>query len=150
MNREKPQARALPAILAELGATPAEARRLVDAGRAAREGADPPGVPAALIAFLDATDVLGKTAHRVLGHVPEADAYHSEETSASAAPPPDADALLARLAFLREHIVSTIDVQGAEVWQRRAADGRPLQAYAEELARTDAALLVRLRAVTRG
>src|SRR5436189_173688 len=99
-----------------------------------------------------ASDILGKTAHRVLGHVPDEAAYHApEEGAPAAAPPPepDADSLLARLTFLREHIVSTIDQQGAEVWQRRAEDGRPLQAYAVELARADAALLTRLREVIR-
>jgi hypothetical protein len=63
---------------------------------------------------------------------------------------PEADALLTRLSFLREHIVSTIDVQGAEVWQRLADDGRPLQAFAEDVARADVTLLARLREVTRG
>jgi hypothetical protein len=151
MNRSTSQAQALRAILAVLGATPAAARALVEAGRAAHDGLDTPGVLATLAEFLSATDILGTTAHRVLGHVPDADAYHTpeEEAPTQTPPPPEADTLLARLAFLREHIVSTIDVQGAGVWRRRAEDGRPLQAYAEELARTDAVLLARLQEVTR-
>jgi hypothetical protein len=150
MSTTAKQARALRAILAELGATPAQVRVLVEAGRAAHGGSDSPAVLATLTEFLAATDVLGKTAHHVLGHVPEANAYHppGEEAPRPAPAPPDVEALLVKLAFLREHIVSTIDVQGAAVWQRRADDGRPLQAYAEDLARTDAALLARLREVT--
>jgi hypothetical protein len=149
MNTRTTNARALRAILAELGATPPEARARVEAGRA-RRGADTPEVLATLAELLHASDILGKTAHDVLGHVPDPADYHAPaDAPAPAAPPaPDADALLARLTFLREHIVSTIDVQGAEVWQRPAADGRPLQAYAEDLARTDRALLARLRDVT--
>jgi hypothetical protein len=150
----KAKARALRAILAGLGDTPARVQELVEAGRAARGGEDTPEVPAALGEFLGATDVLGKTAHRVLGHVPEVAEYHppAGHALAPAVVPavPDVDALLTRLTFLREHIVSTIDVQGTEVWQLRAEDGRPLQAYAEDLARADAALLARLREVVGG
>jgi hypothetical protein len=155
MSTHQSNARVLRAILAELGATPAQARTLIEAGRTAQGGADAPGVLATLTDFLDATDVLGKTAHHILGHVPDAAAYHSAPEAASTpvappppAPEPDVDALLTRLTFLREHIVSTIDVQGAEVWQRRAEDGRPLQMYAEDLARADQALLARLARVT--
>jgi hypothetical protein len=151
MHRNETGARTLRAVLAELGATPAAARALVEGGRAARGGVDAPGAVATLVQFLDATDVLGKTAHRVLGHVPETAEYPTAaaEPAAAAPPSPDADALLTRLTFLREHIVSTIDVQGAEVWQRLTEDGRPLQAYAEDLAQADATLLARLRKVTR-
>jgi hypothetical protein len=159
MHPKEDAAKALRATLATLGATPAQARALVGAGRAARGGVDTPETLAALKEFLSATDVLGKTAHHVLGHVPDADAYaapaaHPPADAAPApvaAPPaPDAEALLVKLTFLREHIVSTIDVQGAEVWQRRADDGRPLHAYAEDLARADVNLLAHLRDVSRG
>src|SRR5438067_620379 len=98
MKKKETGSGALRVILAELGATPAQARALIEAGRAARGGTDPPGVVATLAEFLHATDVLGETAHRVLGHVPEATEYHTpgEETPAAAAPPPEADVLLAR------------------------------------------------------
>lgn len=150
MERDDTDARTLREILAELGASPARARGLVEAGRATR-GGDTPDTLATLREFLSATDVLGATAHRILGHVPEVAEAHPPAVAAptAAPPPPDADQLLARLTFLREHIVSTIDVQGADVWQRRAEDGRPLQAYAEDLALNDQALLARLREVTR-
>jgi hypothetical protein len=52
--------------------------------------------------------------------------------------------------FLREHIVSTIDVPGAAVREQPAEDGRPLRAYAEDLARADETLLARLRDMTDG
>jgi hypothetical protein len=153
MSGKEIEARALRAILAELGATSAKARELVESGRASYSGADPPGTLATLTELVQASDILGKTAHRVLGHVPDASDYQSS-AGASEHPPapppaPEVDTLLTRLTFLREHIVSTIDQQGAEVWQRPAEDGRPLQAYAEELAQADTALLARLREVTR-
>jgi hypothetical protein len=141
--------RALRATLAELGATPTRARVLVEAGRSARGGTDTPDVIAALNEFLEATQILGKTAHQVLGHVPDAAEYDAPAEESPAPAAPEADRLLEQLTFLREHIVSTINVQGAEVWQQRAEDGRPLQAYAEELARADRALLARLHSVTR-
>src|SRR5437667_10476361 len=75
MKRKETRSGALRAILAELGATPAQARALIEAGRAARGGTDPPGAAATLAEFLHATDVLGQTADRVLGHVPEATEY---------------------------------------------------------------------------
>jgi len=158
MNTQGNQSEALRATLTALGATPAQARAYVEAGRAARNGVDTPETLATLREFLGATDILGKTAHHVLGHVPDAADYATPAEHASDPTPPkppaptspDGDALLTRLTFLREHIVSTIDVQGAEVWQRVADDGRPLQAYAEDLARADAALLARLDEATRG
>jgi hypothetical protein len=142
---------ALHATLAELGATPARVRALVEASRADCGGVDSSGVLGALHEFLAATDILGKTAHRVLGHVPDAVEYTEPKKAedATGARTREADTLLARLTFLREHIVSTINVQGAEVWQRTTEEGRPLQEYAEDLARTDAVLLARLREVTR-
>src|SRR4051794_35089392 len=149
---QKTRAEALGEILTELGAVPAQARAWIEAGRAARGGADPPGAVATLHELVSATDVLGATAHRILGHVPDAadDEPPAGETAPAGLPPPDADALLARLAFLHEHIVSTIDIQSAAVWQQPAEDGRPLQAYAEALAETDAALLARLRELAAG
>src|SRR5437870_3667746 len=100
MNMNETNTRALRAILAELGSTPAKARTLVEAGRAAHGGADPPGALATLNELVRASDILGKTAHRVLGHAPDEAAYHSPETDAPAAaapPEPDADTLLTRL-----------------------------------------------------
>lgn len=147
MTRNQSPEQALRSVLNTLGATPAAARTLLESGDARA-----PAVVATLADLIEASDILGKTAHRVLGHVPEAADYHPPAEGVPVPPPPipDAEALLARLAFLREHIVSTIDVQGADVWQRPAEDGRPLQAYAEELARADTVLLARLQEITRG
>jgi hypothetical protein len=152
MSTQRTEARALRATLAALGATPGKVRALVKIGRGAHGGKDTPETLATLKEFLDATDVLGKTAHHVLGHVPDAADYSppADHPPVTAPPVPDADALLVRLTFLREHIVSTIDVQGADVWQRRADDGRPLQAFAEDLARRDVELLKHLSKVTLG
>ena len=84
-----------------------------------------------------------------MGHVPDAADYDGAAEEAPAPAAPEVNRLLEQLTFLREHIVSTINVQGAEIWQQRAEDGRPLQAYAEELAIADRALLARLQSVTR-
>lgn len=131
----------LRAVLADIGTTPATVTDLLagldeDAMRYV-----PPGGRSCLdlVAALVASSLrLGKVAHDVLGHVPGAG------DGAPAARPSGA-MLQAQLRFLREHIVSTVDQQGADVWSNRTPAGRPLFAYAVNLQRDDTALLAELR-----
>jgi hypothetical protein len=50
-----------------------------------------------------------------------------------------------QLRFLREHIVSTVDQQGAAVWSTPTPAGRPLSAYAVDVQQRDRALLTELQ-----
>lgn len=131
----------LRAVLADIGTTPATVTALLSGldedalryaapgGRSCRD----------LVEALIATSLhLGQVAHDVLGHVPGAGA-------AAPAEPPDGAALQTQLRFLREHIVSTVDQQGAAVWSHPTSAGRPLFAYAVDLQRGDAAMLADLR-----
>jgi hypothetical protein len=90
--------------------------------------------------FVAASERLGQVAHDVLGHVPAGGAYPERATAPSAAE------LQAHLRFLRDHIVSTIEQQGVAVWFRTSAEGRPLCAFAVDLAERDKELLVALKA----
>lgn len=131
----------LRAVLAGIGATSAAVTALLsgldeDALRYA-----PPGGRSCrdLIEALIASSLhLGQVAHDVLGHVPGAG-------TAAPAEPPDGVALQTQLRFLREHIVSTVDQQGAAVWSHPTPAGRPLFAYAVDLRRGDDMLLAELR-----
>lgn len=78
--------------------------------------------------LVEAGAELGRVAHDVLGHVPGVGSapYAAHDTS-------DIAALLTQLRFLRAHIVSTVDQQGAEVWATPTPAGRPLIAYAVDL-----------------
>jgi hypothetical protein len=87
--------------------------------------------------LVDASFALGRVAHEVLGHVPGA----SGAATAEQAGRPSAKQLLLQLRFLREHIVSTVDQQGAAVWATLTEAGRPLFAYAVDLLQQDAAWL---------
>jgi hypothetical protein len=93
--------------------------------------------------FVAASERLGQVAHDVLGHVPAGGAYPERAAAPSAAE------LQTHLLFLRDHIVSTIEQQGAAVWFRTSVEGRPLCAYAVDLAERDQELLVALNAAAR-
>ena len=80
---------------------------------------------------------LGTVAHDVLGHVPGAG-------SAKPPAPPTTAMLQEQLRFLREHIVSTVDQQGAAVWSTPTPAGRPLYAYAIDVQERDRTLLADL------
>ncbi len=83
---------------------------------------------------------LGKVAHDVLGHVPgAADGYVTPQGR------PSSEQLLQKLSYLRAHIVSTVDQQGAAVWSTPTAAGRPLFAYAVDLQESDIAMIGALR-----
>lgn len=106
----------------------------------------PPGAssPADILQQLvNAGAELGTVAHDVLGHVPgAADGYVTPQGQPSGAE------LLQKLRYLRAHIVSTVDQQGAEVWSSPTPAGRPLFAYAIDLQQRDITLLAALRQAT--
>jgi hypothetical protein len=131
----------LRATLADIGTTPATVAALLTGLGEDALGYAPPGGRSCrdLVGALIASSLrLGQVAHDVLGHVPGAG-------SAAPAEPPDDAALQTQLRFLREHIVSTVDQQGAAVWSHPTPAGRPLFAYAVDLQRGDNALLAELR-----
>lgn len=105
--------------------------------------ASAPGSPSCLDIvqeMLEAGADLGSVAHDVLGHVPGAGAAYAEQATRA-----DGAQLLRQLHYLREHIVSTVDQQGAAVWSTPTPAGRPLFAYAVDLQQRDLALLAALR-----
>lgn len=91
--------------------------------------------------MVDASLRMGSVAHAVLGHV----AAPKDGHTASA--PVDGVALQTQLRFLREHIVSTVEQQGAGVWSVPSPAGRPLFAYAVDLMHEDRVLLADLQQV---
>jgi hypothetical protein len=131
-------------VLTAIGATPATVTGLLagldeDALRYA-----PPGGRSCLdlIAELIASSLrLGAVAHDVLGHVPGA----SDATGAKDPARPTSEMLQTQLRFLREHIVSTVEQQGAAVWSHPTPVGRPLFAYAVDLKESDTTMLAALR-----
>ncbi len=132
------------AVLNMIGATPAAVAALLDglnddALRAATSGGR--SCLDLLEAFVRASQRLGTVAHDVLGHVPAA----SGAVQADVPPRVDGAQLQSQLRFLREHIVSTVDQQGAEVWFSPTPAGRPLVAYAVDLVHEDETLLATLR-----
>lgn len=92
-----------------------------------------------VIELIAAGNELGRVAHDVLGHVPGA----TDGANRQAAEASD-EALLRQLHFLREHIVSTVDQQGAAVWSTPTPDGEPLFAHAVALRERDMTLLADL------
>jgi hypothetical protein len=130
----------LRAVLAAIGATPADAAALVsglDEAALAVASAGGQSCLAVLDALVAAGADLGVAAHDVLGHVPNGGA-----TRPAAAP--TGAGLQLQLRFLREHIVSTIDQQGAAVWWTPDPTGRPLVAHAVDLVARDRELLADL------
>lgn len=132
----------LRATLDAIGETATTAARLV-AGldEATLRVAGPGGSScrAVLVELIAAGNELGRVAHDVLGHVPGAgDAADARAAAASG------DELLRQLLFLREHIVSTVDQQGAAVWATPTPAGRPLFDHAIDLRRKDVALIAAL------
>ena len=98
---------------------------------------DLPSCQDLLQALVQASEHLGQVAHAVLGHVA---ADNSEPYTV-----PGPETLQTHLRFLRTHIVSTVDQQGAAVWSQLSPEGRPLFSYAIELQETDSTLLAELR-----
>jgi hypothetical protein len=133
-------------VLDDIGHTATVVTSLLDGLDEAALGATAPGTRSCLALVQHLVDVggeLGRVAHAVLGHAPGAlEAAYGEQASR-----PTGAQLLTRLRFLREHIVSTVDQQGAAVWSTPTPAGRPLFAYAFDLQRQDVALLAELRQV---
>jgi hypothetical protein len=134
------QSTPLRGVLDAIGETAQTADRLVDglSESALRE----PTVAGtschdAIVALLAAGAELGQVAHDVLGHPPGA----SEPPSAAQAAALSSAELLTKLRFLRAHIVSTVDQQGAAVWETPTKADRPLFAYAVDLQARDRVLL---------
>jgi hypothetical protein len=134
----------LRAVLADIGATATVANDLLAGLDEAALRANTVGSRSCLDLVQELVDVggeLGRVAHAVLGHAPGAlEAAYAEQASR-----PTGAQLLTRLHFLREHIVSTVDQQGAAVWATPTPAGRPLFAYAVDLQQQDVALLGELR-----
>jgi hypothetical protein len=131
----------LRAVLTAIGTTPTTVTDLLaNLDEGAMRYAPPGGRSCRdLIEALVASSLhLGTVAHDVLGHVPGA-------STAAHAVPPSTEMLQTQLRFLREHIVSTVDQQGAGVWSHPTPAGRPLFAYAVDLRRSDDAMLAELR-----
>jgi hypothetical protein len=130
----------LRAILADIGATPAAADALLTGfDETALQAADADGRSCHTIVqeLVRVSGRLGTVAHDVLGHVPGAGA-------AKPAASPTTAMLQQELRFLREHIVSTVDQQGAAVWSTPTPAGRPLYAYAIDVQERDRVLLADL------
>jgi hypothetical protein len=131
----------LRAVLADIGATPVAVDTLL-------AGLDEPALHAAasdgrschaiVQELVRVSGYLGTVAHDVLGHVPGAG-------SAASTAPPTTAMLQEQLRFLREHIVSTVDQQGAAVWSTPTPAGRPLYAYAIDVQERDRVLLTDLQ-----
>jgi hypothetical protein len=133
----------LRAVLADIGATPAAAAGLLaglDETALHFAPADGRSCHAIVRELVQTSGHLGTIAHDVLGHVPGA-------AAAAPAAPPTTAALQVQLRFLREHIVSTVDQQGAEVWSQPTPAGRPLYAYAIDVQERDRVLLADLEQV---
>jgi hypothetical protein len=131
-------------VLDDIGHTATVATGLLDGLGEAALGATAPGAQSCLALVQNLVDVggeLGRVAHAVLGHAPGAlEAAYGEQASR-----PTGAQLLARLRYLREHIVSTVDQQGAAVWSTPTPAGRPLFAHAIDLQQQDVVLLAELR-----
>lgn len=130
----------LRAVLANIGATPAVVDTLLaglDESTLTAARADGRSCHAIVQELVRVSGHLGTMAHDVLGHVPGAG-------SAAPAAPPTTAMLQEQLRFLREHIVSTVDQQGAAVWSTPTPAGRPLYAYAIDVQERDRALLADL------
>ena len=133
----------LHAVLTAIGETPATVTGLLAGLDENAIGYVPPDGRSCrdLIAGLVASSLgLGKVAHDVLGHVPGAGAASAENVA-----PPTSAMLQTQLHFLREHIVSTVEQQGAGVWSSPTPAGRPLFAYAVDLRESDTTMLAELR-----
>jgi hypothetical protein len=129
----------LRAVLADIGATPVAVDTLLagleePALHAASDGRSCHAIVQELVRV---SGHLGTVAHDVLGHVPGAG-------SAKPTVPPTTAMLQEQLRFLREHIVSTVDQQGAAVWSTPTPAGRPLYAYAIDVQERDRTLLADL------
>jgi hypothetical protein len=127
----------LRAVLAAIGATPATVDTLLAGLDEPTLHATPNGgrsCHAIVQELVRVSGHLGTVAHDVLGHVPGAG-------SAKPSEPPTTAMLQEQLRFLREHIVSTVDQQGAAVWSTPTPAGRPLFAYAVDVQERDRALL---------
>lgn len=134
----------LRAVLDAIGTTPATVTTLLDGIDEAALRYAAPGRCSCLdlVENLVASSLHpGLVAHDVLGHVP---GTGNAAAGADAARPTSA-MLQTQLRFLREHIVSTVDQQGAAVWSHPTPAGRPLFAYAVDLQRDDAAIWAELR-----
>ena len=132
----------LRAVLAAIGDTSTVATELVaglDESALRRATPDVPSCRELLLGLIATGNELGQVAHDVLGHVPGAsDAAYARATEANG------EQLLTQLRFLRAHIVSTVDQQGAAVWATPTPAGRPLFDYAIDLQRQDTAMLATL------
>ena len=129
----------LHAVLTAIGETPTTVAGLLTGLDEDAIGYAPPDGQScrALIGALVASSLqLGKVAHDVLGHVPGAGAARPGDMT-----PPTGAMLQTQLRFLREHIVSTVEQQGAGVWSSPTPAGRPLFAYAVDLRESDTAML---------
>ena len=134
----------LRATLDAIGQTAQTAGALVVGLDAATLRAAAPGALSCrdlLLELIAAGNELGRVAHDVLGHVPGA----AESANRHAAAASDEE-LLRQLRFLREHIVSTVDQQGAAVWSTATPAGPPLFAHAIALRQRDTELLAALAA----
>ena len=130
----------LRAVLADIGATPAAVDTLlVGLEETALDTASADGRSCHDIVqeLVRVSGHLGTVAHDVLGHVPGAG-------PATPPAPPTTAMLQEQLRFLREHIVSTVDQQGAAVWSTPTPAGRPLYAYAIDVQERDRILLADL------
>ena len=130
----------LRAVLAAIGATPAAVDAIVSGADEATLETAVPGCRSALEILEDlvaAAAGVGHAAHDLMGHVPNGGASRP-------AAPPTSDGLRLQLRFLREHIVSTIDQQGAAVWWTPDQFGRPLASHAVALVARDRELLPEL------
>jgi hypothetical protein len=133
----------LDAVLTAIGETPAAVTVLLAGLSEDALGYAPPDGQSCreLIGELVASSLqLGTVAHDVLGHVPGAGAARTEDLA-----PPTSEMLQTQLRFLREHIVSTVEQQGAGVWSSPTPAGRPLFAYAVDLRESDTTMLAELR-----
>jgi hypothetical protein len=131
----------LRAVLADIGATPVAVDTLLaglDETALHVASTDGRSCHAIVQELVRVSGHLGTVAHDVLGHVPGAG-------SAPPAAPPTTAMLQEQLRFLREHIVSTVDQQGAAVWSTPTPAGRPLYAYAIDVQERDRTLLTDLQ-----
>ena len=131
----------LRAVLADIGATPGSVDALLtglDETALHAASADGRSCHDIVRELVQVSGHLGTVAHDVLGHIPGAAPARPSE-------PPTTAMLQEQLRFLREHIVSTVDQQGASVWSTPTPAGRQLSAYAVDVQQRDRALLIDLQ-----
>jgi hypothetical protein len=128
-------------VLADIGATPASVDALLiglDDTALHVASADGRSCHDLVLELVLVSGHLGTVAHDVLGHIPGV-------APARPSDPPTTAMLQEQLRFLREHIVSTVDQQGAAVWSTPTPAGRPLFAYAVDVQQRDRTLLIDLQ-----